>query len=100
MRRKYGKDGLVAMSVSLDNPADAEARKRVLAFLEKSQATFPNFILDETEEFWQDKFKSLGPPIIFVFDRDGRFTRFESSSETHPPEYDKVEKLVQELLKK
>lgn len=92
MHGKYAKDGLAAVSVSLDNPADKEAVQRVRAFLTRVKANFTNVILDEKEEVWQEKLKVAGPPVVWVFDRKGKWTRFESGT------YEDVEKLVVELL--
>ena len=40
MQKKYGKDGLVAMSVSLDDPAEKGVKEKVLKFLEKGSAFY------------------------------------------------------------
>ena len=95
MQNKYGKDGVVAMSVSLDDPNEKDNKHKVLKFLESQKATFSNFILDEKPEYWQEKLKIDGPPCVFVFNRDGKWTKFEPF-----PEYPEVEKLVVEYLKK
>lgn len=90
MHKKHAKDGFVAVSVSLDPPADMG---KVTAFLEKRDAKFTNLLLDENEKDWQTKLKIDGPPLILVYDRDGKeVKRFE--------DYTDVEKLVVELLQK
>jgi thiol-disulfide isomerase/thioredoxin len=97
LHRKYANDGLVAVSVSVDDlKRDPTVRGRVLNFLQKQQATFTNVILDEPAEVWQTKFNSLTIPIVYVFGRDGRWTQFKDGAkytETIAP-------LVVELLKK
>ena len=94
MHNKYAKDGFAAISVSLDDPKDENARQRVLDFLRKQKANFTNLILDEKSEVWQEKLKFDGPPCVFVFNRDGKRKQYTS------PDYAEIEKHVAELLKK
>jgi hypothetical protein len=88
---KYAKDGVVTLSVSLDEPGDREA---ALKFLQKNRAAFTNLLLDEGQEFWQKKFNMDGPPTVYVFNREGKWNQFLGAE--HYPE---VEKLVVEFLK-
>ena len=94
MHKKYAKDGLAAISVSLDDPKDEKAQQRVIDFLRKQKASFTNLVLDEKAEVWQEKLKFTGPPCVFVFSRDGKYEKFES------PDYAEIEKYVADLLKK
>lgn len=94
MQKKYKKDGLVAISVSLDDPSDKDTEKNVLAFLKKQRAEFTNLILNAKLEEWQGKLKFDGPPAVFVFHRGGKYERFVAGEP-----YDKIEKRVVELLK-
>jgi hypothetical protein len=92
MHRKYAKDGVVCMSVSLDEKVDKEL---ALKFLRAQRATFPNYLLDEEIEAWQEQLKIAGPPMVFVYDRDGqRVARFGDKGFT----YADVEKVVRQLL--
>src|SRR5262249_37610099 len=50
LHRQYAGQGLVAVSVALDDPADEKARERALKFLKAQQATFTNVLLDEQPE--------------------------------------------------
>lgn len=96
MHKKYGKDGVAAISVDLDDPAEKDVKDKVLKFLKKQNATFDNFILNEPAEVWQKKFDADGPPVIFVFDRDGKIAKkFDAGAEA-----DELEKVVVGLLKK
>ena len=97
MQNKYGKDGVVAMSVSLDDPNEKDNKHKVLKFLESQKATFSNFILDEKPEYWQEKLKIDGPPCVFVFNREGGIARKFAEIKV---DYADVEKVVVELLKK
>jgi hypothetical protein len=94
LHEKYAKDGLVAVSVSLDDPKDPDAKAAVLKFLQSQNAAFTNLILDESQTFWQEKFKAIAPPIVYVFNREGKWKQFVEAE--HYPE---VEKLVVEFLK-
>ena len=96
MQRKYAADGLVAMSVSLDDPADPEAKEKVLKFLHSQDATFDNFMLNEKPEFWQQKLGFDGPPCVIVFNTQGVVAKQFKDEFT----YDDVEKLVKPLLGK
>ena len=103
MQNKYGKDGVVAMSVSLDDPNEKDNKDKVLKFLESQKATFSNYILDEKPELWQEKLKIDGPPVIYVFDRDNHFVKklpviSDKESEAEQAEYSIVEKVVAKLL--
>jgi hypothetical protein len=94
MHQKYAGKGLVAISVSLDIPEQRAAAEK---FLVKNNATFTNLWLDESQEFWTEKFKIDGPPAVYVFDRRGKWVAFktEGDREVNPKE---VEKLVVKLL--
>jgi hypothetical protein len=99
MHRKYAKDGLVALSVSLDDPADAAARSRALAFLKKQGAAFTNVVLDEKPELYQEKLKIDGPPCIYIFNRDNRFAvKRDGTGEAGRIDYEIFEKRIVELL--
>ncbi|GBD36196.1 hypothetical protein HRbin36_01317 [bacterium HR36] len=92
MHRDLAEKGLVAISVSLDDPKDAATINQVRDFLNKMGAHFPHVVLDEPEEVWSKKLDIAGPPLIVVFDRDGRVAkRFVGG-------YDKVRPLVEKLL--
>ena len=75
MQKKYVNDGVVAVSVNLDDPNEVEAKDKARKFLESQKATFTNLILDEKVEVWQKNLKIEGVPCIFVFDRDGKVAK-------------------------
>jgi len=95
MHRKYGSQGVVFLSVSVD-PLDRKAE--ALAFLQKVEAAFPNYLLDEDQELWQQRFGFVAPPGVFVFNRAGRRAgKFTSDDKAFTDE--DVEKLVLEVLR-
>jgi len=104
---KYKDQGLVCMSVSLDvNGSFKETedprqvgKERALKFLTEKKATFPNYLLDEPFDVWQGRRDVNGPPIWFVFDRQGRRAgKWDISDVAKPIGYDEIDKTVIKLL--
>lgn len=96
MYKDYAKEGLVVISLSLDEP---DQEKEVLAFLKKHDADFPNFILKDTEEnkdAWDKRFPFMSPPVMHIFGRDGKLVK----SLERQKEIDMIEQMVKEQLKK
>jgi hypothetical protein len=96
MHKRYRPEDFAAISVDLDDPADKETASKVRSFLESQGADFSNLVLDEKQEFWQEKLRFDGPPCVYVFDRQGGIARQFKDEFT----YDDVEKLVKELIAK
>jgi hypothetical protein len=97
MHKKYGGDGLVALSVSLDNPKDGKIRARVDKFLQEKQASFPNLIAEGDPEDWYNRLKIGAVPGVFVFDRDNHRVKKMAGEEV---DYKVVESEVAKLLLK
>jgi hypothetical protein len=95
MHRKYAAQGLVAVSVSLDEVKDTKVRGKVDKFLQKQEAVFPNFILDASQEEWQDRLKITAIPCVYVFNRDNRIALKQSEE----VDYAAIEKTVESLLR-
>jgi len=96
MHRELSKAGLVVISLSVDDPDDKAA---ALKFLQQQGATFENFILedkDRNEKAGDEKLYHSAPPIVHVFDRDGKKVKTLEGKK----EAEGVEKLVKELLEK
>ena len=97
MHNKYAKDGLVALSVSLDPlSGDSDTKDKVLKFLRAQKAGFTNLLLDEQIDFWQKKLR-ITSPCYYVFSRQGLRTMFQPEDEKSDQK--DVEKLVVELLR-
>src|SRR2546421_6734235 len=97
MHEKYGKDGLAAVTVSLDE-VEKGTEGRVRKVLLARKVTFAtHLILDEESEVWMKKLNFTSYPCVFVFDRQGKWTQF--NSDTKDVNYDDVDKLVEKLLK-
>ena len=97
MHKKYAADGLVAISVCLDNPNDAETLGRVNAFLQKKEAALINVIAEGDPDDWYNKLKVGSLPLVYVFDRENR--RVEKLVEKDV-NYEAIEAKVKQLLKK
>jgi thiol-disulfide isomerase/thioredoxin len=97
LSKKYGKDGLVAVSASVDTAEDA---KDALEFLQKAGATFPNYRIEESDAVWQPKLRFKSVPAVFVFDRQGyRAAKFTNDDPKNQFTYTKnVIPLVLKLL--
>jgi len=96
MHRKYEKQGLVAVSVSVDDIEDKETPDEVLKFLRQQKATLANFLLNETPEDWQKKLKIESVPAVFVFNRAGQIEQKYGEA----PKHEEIEKLVEQLLRR
>jgi hypothetical protein len=94
MHKTYAKEGVVTISVSLDDPKNDRAKKSVPAFLRAQGATFQNFWLNEDQDVWTKKLEIAGPPLQVVYGKDGKSAgRFDG-------DYEATEKLVKKLLGK
>jgi hypothetical protein len=98
MHKKYAKNGLVCMSVSVDLVDDKDKAHK---FLKSKGATFANYLLDEEEtKVWQDHWDMGGPPAVFVYGRDGKIARRFVNDADNTFTYADVEKYVKTLLPK
>jgi hypothetical protein len=88
---------VAAISVCLDE-LGPEVKDTALTFLKKSKAVFPNFILDEKPEVWQEKLGTQSVPLIFVFDKEGKAYKFPGDA--LDKDLKNVDKLVDELVHK
>lgn len=99
MHEKYAKQGLVLLTVDIDPAVDARARLpevvgRVQQLLSRhGLAGLRNRILDEPEEVLKEKLHYSQTPLVFVFNREGRWRKFEG--EVDPKE---IEDLVVRFL--
>ena len=99
IHQKYAKDGLAVVSVSLDEAGAEGIQDRVLSFLKKQGANFTNVLLDEPSTFWQEKLHFTGPPCYFVFNRQGKWTKFQPAEDDPEKVYVDIENFVAENLK-
>jgi hypothetical protein len=96
LHQELAKSGLVVISLSVDDPDDKDA---ALEFLKKQKATFQNYLLedkDRNDKAGDEKFYHSSPPIMHVYDRDGKKVKTLEGKK----EAEGLEKLVKELLEK
>lgn len=91
MHKKLADKGLAVISVSVDDAKDKGMVEAANAFLRKQQPAFANLLLDEPHEFWSKKLNFTIPPCYFVFDRRGRWLRF------NPSDFDTEEQFHKEM---
>jgi thiol-disulfide isomerase/thioredoxin len=93
LHEQYAKDGLVALSVSLDDPHKEGVKEAIWKFLSARKASIINLVLDEPQDFWVKKFDTDSLPFVYVFDRDGKWQRFRGAEH-----YSEIQGLVVRLL--
>jgi thiol-disulfide isomerase/thioredoxin len=97
LHRQYAKDGLVCVSVCVDELKNREA---ALKFLTKQRADFTHYLLTNRAEDWQDHWNISAIPAAFLY-RDGKLiARFDSDDPDHQFTYEDVDKAVAKLLKR
>ncbi len=104
MQKQYAKDGLVILSVSLDSPDD---KAKVAQTLRAKQAHFVSLLLTapNLDELQEKKLGFAAVPAVFVFNRQGKWTRFlaedkkYAKSESLEPLLRDVDALVAASLK-
>jgi hypothetical protein len=94
MQNKYGKEGLVSLSVNLDKSDEKEAQQKSREFLQDRKVTLINLFLDEDIEFWSKKLHFEAVPCVYVFNRQGKWVMFNAEID-----YDKIEEQVVKFLK-
>jgi hypothetical protein len=98
MHRKYEKDGLVTVSVAMDDPEEKDVKNAIKKFLDKQSAAFPNYWLREESGVWMAKLKISGLPCVYVFNRDNQWVaKYEKLEESDQAD---IEQRVRELVKK
>lgn len=93
MHKKHASEGLVVVTVTMDEAGDKESREGIRAFLQKTQANFINLLLDEPQEVWEKRLRFSLPPCYFVFNRSGKWTQFRSEDE-EGVDYKAMDKLI------
>lgn len=97
LHEKYAKDGLACVSLTVDSTDD---HGKALEFLKKRKATFPNYLIDESTDEWQDKLGIGNPPQALIFDRDGKQVHKFPNDAGNEYTFEDVEKVFLSLLKK
>jgi cytochrome c biogenesis protein CcmG/thiol:disulfide interchange protein DsbE len=72
MDRRYRDRGVRFVSLSVDNREDKAAVEEARRFLQKQNASFDHYLLDENILQAFEKLDILGIPAVFLYDRAGR----------------------------
>src|SRR4051794_10410452 len=94
MQKKYADKGLVVITVSVDPPADKDMVKDANAFLKKNDIPFRNFLLDESDDFWNKKLDFTTPPCYYLFDRRGKWVRFRATDYSKGIPFEEVDRVL------
>jgi thiol-disulfide isomerase/thioredoxin len=99
MHKKYADRGLAVISLSLDDPTEANQVEGAKAFLNEKKAEFTNFLLDEEQGAAFEKLGTNTIPAVFLYGPDGKeIRRFTLDDPKSQFTYDEVEKTAEELL--
>src|SRR5262245_698315 len=102
MQSKYGKDGLVVLTVSIDPTTDKltpELEKKVLEKAVKHKLAMTNLILDEPVEVIHKRLRFGAPPCVYLFDRAGKWHLFDPPKKNKDTGgYDELEEMVKKLV--
>ena len=72
LHKKYGKQGLSVITVSVDQAGDSEAMANARQFLGQYRAETRNVHLKDPVALWASKWKTSSVPLMFLFDQQGR----------------------------
>lgn len=73
--QQLGSAKLREISVSLDEPNDPNAIAAARAFLERSGSQATHYYFLDKPDLWLEKLKMSGPPVMFLFDAQGRLVQ-------------------------
>jgi hypothetical protein len=97
MQEKYAKDGLVVMTVNIDDTDDQRAG--AIRFLKAKKPGVVNWMIapDEKQADWEGKLKLEQFPSTLLYDREGKLAAHPQGDEA---EGQKIEEAVKEQLSK
>lgn len=72
LQKKYAKQGLTVITVSVDPAGDMEAMANAKQFLGQYRAETRNVHLTDPVAMWASKWKTNSVPLMFLFDQQGR----------------------------
>lgn len=84
-------EGLVCVSASID---EAKDEKAALDFLQKKNAVFPNYLIDELPEVYQNHWNFRGVPAYYVIGRDGEILKNGRFADLEQIHFEDIEKVV------
>ncbi|MCG6870409.1 MAG: TlpA family protein disulfide reductase [Gammaproteobacteria bacterium] len=99
LRHRYREQGVQFISLNLDDPTDAEALQWSNKFLQKMNADFPHYHMQENLMKSFEALNLLGIPVVLVFDSEGT-ERFRLTGDNPNRQFGEkdVEDAIQSLL--
>jgi len=100
LHKQHGADKLACLSASCDyagikSKPPESYRDRVLDFLKKQNATFPNVLLNVESDMLFEKIELASIPAVYVFGRDGKIAkRFDNDSAKAGEDFTYVKDIV------
>jgi hypothetical protein len=102
MQKKFAKDGVVVLSVHVGSLEEKDLKQQVAKKLNSKKASFHTVVL--TEEEWGEKFQVITYPFVYVFNREGKWTKFRGEDARYnKPGQDMlkdIDRLVEALVAK
>jgi thiol-disulfide isomerase/thioredoxin len=99
MHRKYADKGLVAISLSMDEPDVPKKFAAALKFLKDKKAVFTNLIMNERLDDAFEKLNTGTIPAVFLYTPDGKeLKRFTLDDVDKQFGYDEVEAFVKDYM--
>ena len=97
LHKKYSRDGLVIITVSVDDADQKEKVNAATAFLHKVKSPFVNLLLEKPWDMAGRKLEFQTVPCYYVFDRHGKWVRFGGRPD-QDVNYDELKKTVARML--
>jgi len=100
LSQQYKNDGVQFVSLNLDDRNSAEDIELAQAFIEKMDANFPHYFMDENMMDAFDKLNFMSLPVVLIYDGQGK-ERFRLSGDNPNQQFteEDVELSIQQLLK-
>ena len=97
---RYGDRGVQFASMCLDDRSESEAIEAARLFLQKNNALFPNYLMDENIMEAFEKLDLLGIPAVFIYDQAGEM-RYRLTGDDPRNQFteEDVEAAIEELLR-
>lgn len=71
LEKKWGRHGVMFVTLSLDDRDDPDSIEQVRGFLLEQDARIPNYLMDEIIPDAFDQLGLLGIPAVFIYDESG-----------------------------
>src|SRR5688572_4781383 len=103
MLDKWGKDGLVVVTVNVNFAEPTLPKDKYLAnalqLLKDNKVRAVNLFLDADQKTLEEKLRIIAYPAIYVFDREGRWTAFKAIKGGRYAEEKEIDQFVEKLVK-